>query len=361
MKKSILTILIIVVLAFLFWLITNSNEPAQTPQLTSQKSEPSVEVNEPAAEGDDAIHEKIAKLTRPEQIPEENWSRALKAFEIGLRSNVPIKFYARVVDQYGNGIEGVLVQGVTRGFDENILSKLTPGKESQTRDRFEVFTDQSGFFSLTDRKGSGLSVEQISKEGYEANKDVQLNFPFSRNSSDNTVTSADKPIIYRMWKKGESEPLIKYEKDFKLIADGRIYTIDLRKGKKYEGESTTGDLQIKLRQHSKFPSDTRFNWSFSIKAPNGGLRETNDSFLYQAPEDGYQSDFELVMEASDPSWTGMTAPRKFYIRSSNGFYSGVEISIYVYGDNNGRLVVNALVNPSGSRNLEYDPAKAIKP
>lgn len=84
-----------------------------------------------------------------------------------------------------------------------------------------------------------------------------------------------------------------------------------------------------------------------------------------APTDGYHPQIEVKMPADDPKWSSRLSKQYFaklpgdrYARFSIRFYGGSKDD----GADRNFVVLESYVNPKpGSRNLEFDPAKAVKP
>ncbi len=79
-----------------------------------------------------------------------------------------------------------------------------------------------------------------------------------------------------------------------------------------------------------------------------------------APESGYQESLESFFDKSSYRWSGYSS-KKIYLESRNGqLYAGLSLAIYAYHDGRGYIRINGVINPNGSRNLEYDPTKRIR-
>jgi hypothetical protein len=155
-----------------------------------------------------------------------------------------------------------------------------------------------------------------------------------------------------MWKIQPGEHLVTGSKFFGIIPDGRIYTIDLLNGTKSEGQSGDGDLHVLITRPAGVERSSRYDWSYRIEGINGGVKETQDEFMYTAPESGYQTAYEKSFAAKQGDWTDRLK-KNFYIRSRGGtIYGRLEVEIVpVYQDKSVFSIVYA-VNPKGSRNLE---------
>ena len=79
------------------------------------------------------------------------------------RSTVPINFYGRVLDDNGRPVDHVEVH--VR------IAKVNPafifgGHHWLSEDKFIVYTDKNGQFTISKRRGRSLSIETMTKAGY---------------------------------------------------------------------------------------------------------------------------------------------------------------------------------------------------
>ncbi len=81
--------------------------------------------------------------------------------------------------------------------------------------------------------------------------------------------------------------------------------------------------------------------------------------MYRAPETGYQLRYEVNVSANDPQWSGQ-AKRQFYLKSREGkVYARLEVEILSNYQDKAVFNVEYYANPTGSRNLEYDPLQNV--
>ena len=121
-----------------------------------------------------------------------------------------------------------------------------------------------------------------------------------------------------------------------------------------------GDIRVQLKRPPQIDFRKEYDWSFVMEAIGGGIIEATDRFPYLAPESGYKPRYELVMSPSNPNWSN-SIEKKFYLSSRGGkVYASIQMRIFTYDDASG-IELNYFANPAGSRNLEFDPAKAIDP
>jgi hypothetical protein len=103
-----------------------------------------------------------------------------------------------------------------------------------------------------------------------------------------------------------------------------------------------------------------YNWSCEIEGVGGGVIETQDEFMYRAPESGYLPRYDMSISASDGHWSD-EAKRQFYLKSREGkVYARLEVEILANYQDKAVFSVKYYANPSGSRNLEYAPPQRVR-
>jgi hypothetical protein len=154
-----------------------------------------------------------------------------------------------------------------------------------------------------------------------------------------------------MWKEGVKEPLVEGSKVFGIDADGRVYTLNLLDGKKVEG-AADGDLRVSIVRPRGVKYRDKYQWSFVIEGVGGGLLETDDEFMYLAPESGYKSKFETQLDPGDPAWAPLVK-KQFFIRSRGGqVYGRIQVEVHAIYNVHSAIEINYAINPTGSRNLQ---------
>jgi len=268
--------------------------------------------------------------------------------------NMPIEFYGKVIDQHGEPVSGVKVHYTIAAY-EGVISSGPAVRN------YWVNTDSNGAFSITGTTGERIGIRDREKFGYEFEK----TFPYYEMSKQwvghklKSKGSPDKPVIFHAWKKIEAEKLIYSEGFYGFYLSGKPYTIDLQKGKKIEGVAA-GDLEIIFERS---PNGKRFSpsdWAVVVKAKGGGISETSDLFMNEAPNQGYVTSWGISLKKDSLDFQ-KEIERNFYLKSRNGnAYSKVKMRfIPYYKDDVDVIEIKAWLNPNGSRNLQYDSRKRI--
>jgi hypothetical protein len=258
--------------------------------------------------------------------------------------------YGKVVDQDGQPVVGAKVRAALERE-----TSLTDDKEYDTK------SDAKGLFHFLGLHGSALDIIP-EKAGY----DFDPKLPCS-SRPEFYVPDPTNPLIVTMWKVHGAEPMVHDQKFYRINSDERTFTIDLMKNVKIAGTNTAGDFQIQIQRPAHIGRKDKFDWSFVMTAIDGGLIEaTNDAYLNEAPDNGYQSQYKFSMSASEEKviWSNWVKfERNFYLKSRGGkIYGHFHIVItpsYNDNDDTSALDIVYYINPAGSRNLEFDPQKQI--
>lgn len=335
-----------VIILLLLWMLLRRHEPQNIEKSLHHAAPVAVVTNQPphASRGE-----------RDKQYLQQK-IEAIRA--IVKEGNVPIEFLGQVVDQENHPIEGVKVKAHSRETYEE-----EPGRAGTKWPTMEIMTDSDGMFRISGLRGDVLGIDSIEKDGYELTKKGELSFSYhSGEIGRSYVPDLSKPVIYRMWKKGETEPLIAHKVEQRIPYDGTPVLFDLATGKEV---NSGGDLRVTLMRNPQVIrwGDRNYEWKATFEAVGGGgLIESKDDFMYRAPESGYEPKIEIETKPGNPNWA-MEKRIAFYLKSRGGQnYARVVLDLMTGSDKpKTGFSFESYLNPSGSRNLEYDPAKEIKP
>jgi hypothetical protein len=156
-----------------------------------------------------------------------------------------------------------------------------------------------------------------------------------------------------MWKQGPSQPVITHRFSRNGIpCDGTPVSFDLVAGTK---ESQVRDLVVTLSRNpvNLTRGDEKFDWTATFELPDGGLVESQDEFMFKAPESGYQRSFRVEMLKDLPTWKRLLKKR-FYVTLRGGKLFGsldVNLSAFYQTSPTG-LTMDVVINPTGSKSLE---------
>jgi len=375
MKKSRIliwmSILLVAGLGLWFWFdLSRSNQPTDTTMIET-KTKPEIEAQQ---EEEESLLLEDEGVEKPVGIPQADWERALRVHAIKKSANRNVNFYGRVVDQHGDPVDGTQLELKILSYPDSFIEYLKTGRE-QIKNTFNITTDANGMFSVEKKEGISLSIERMTKDGYVTpNRGIQTYFVYSNLSSGKDSSmyhSADqsRPVVYEIWKKGATEPLIKTGAEFIIEPEKGINEVYYRmKPSEKPSPQPVPGWDIKVSgQNIPSPDPKRQRddyWEVTLTAgEGGGLVLTDSPHANLAPETGYQKSLTIKSTDQDNPWD---RPVQWaYYRGTNGgefaaFRLGIDIGSKKTGS---RIYVNLAdlrINPNGSRNLEYDPSKRIK-
>jgi hypothetical protein len=270
-------------------------------------------------------------------------------------ANRPISFFGVVIDQDANPIPGVKVTLQIRRTKE-----VGPVGIGDTFDYPFLTTDEDGRFTLTGANGALLAIKSLEKPGYEPSlKALRSSYWYWREPKDAFHPNAERPEVFRMWKKTGAERLVDLEKMTRIPYDGTPVTFDLLTGDKVQFR---GDIRVTLERnpHQITYGQRNYEWTLTVAAVDGGVVESNDEQMYRAPADGYQSQLVVHMSAEDQKWTDEKSVALYFKSRGGKHYGSLKIDVMVGSDKpTTGLSFRSFVNPNGSRNLEYDPLQEI--
>lgn len=352
-KKAVLPLILLLLVGFGLWMFIhmrreNSPAPPAPQSATEQREESETRSGPQVAPQVSSLPKRVPASVGPNSsVPDDVRLYAERSLaDRHYDWKQPINFYGRVVDENNQP-----VAGATASFRWTDLSALGTSEAHAT-------SDAGGSFALLDRKGKRMSVT-VTKDGYYTPKGEMLSSYEYANPADGLFTpDSSRPVVFHLRKKGTAEPLIHGLKLFGSRVDGTMSYVDLVEGK--NSLTPPGDLTVRCIR-SERDAERKFDWTFTLGVPDGGLIESTNDFMFLAPEAGYQPSVEISHKATDPEWIS-EEKHKFFVRSRNGqVHARIEITIIPGYDKNAAFDVEWFLNPSGSRNLEFDPAKVIEP
>jgi hypothetical protein len=252
-------------------------------------------------------------------------------------------FYGKIVDQDNHPVEGVRVTAGVGTYE---------GPTRSGGQKYYTVSDAEGLFSFTGIHGAGCGYI-LEKDGYAFDQRQ----PFASRPKD-YVPDQNKPALFAMWRLQGANPMAHTAFDSRVAYDGQTTAFDLISGRKAEG----GDLRITLARNPLRVRRGRefFDWSVKIQVAGGALVANSDLYPYEAPETGYASTFDISVSKDAPNWT-QRLTKAYYFRTARGEYGRMNIDLTTDSERpeGTGISIAAWINPSGSRNLEWDPAKQV--
>jgi hypothetical protein len=278
----------------------------------------------------------------------------MKISDDDYKMKVPIEFFGKVLDQHGGGVVGAKVE-----------IGLCPPDDTGEKGHI-IITGDDGRFSLTGTRGKLAFVNVYSPQGYTCG-DMGHKGDYNYAEPDEFkfhVPDPDKPVVFRLWKYEKPEPLNRWLIDAKITNDGSIAWFDLNAGN--VGGADVGVSFI----GSSFIGNGAKKPEIRVVAGTGcGIWETRDDPMFIPPSSRGQAELKhefvsMNKEYKDSAGNiveGDPFRFRFYFRTANGCYSAVDADLSCgAGGVNPEMKLYVLQNPSGARNVEYDPRLVIK-
>ncbi len=261
---------------------------------------------------------------------------------LNVLNDVPIAFYGRLEDQFGNPVVGAQIATSLRIYNGN----------QSTVERSSVTSDANGFFQITGGKGEGLGIEPR-KQGYVLAA-TSTYFKYSSMYPDRYTPDQGNPTVIKMWKLQGAEPLVEINREYKILFTNAPMNFDLVTG---ELVSNGGDLKvIILRAPGSLSQRNRGDWSIELVPVNGGIMEPENSLsvIFEAPQTGYQGNSLVLMNQNDPAWAD-NIQKTFFLKSRDGkIYSKFSLDFRVNNQPTDSMWFRfrGVANTNGSRNWE---------
>jgi hypothetical protein len=259
--------------------------------------------------------------------------------------NNPFDFYGIVLDERGKPVSGAKVVVLVQG-------ELGSAQGSTEHD---LQSDQDGLFKLEGVHSFGVIVT-VSKDGYYT-LPAKHNGPWFWIIRDSGMPPKDNPAIFPLQKKGATEPLVVLKTgSVNVPPDGTILDFNLERCRVIKGQPGTFEVQMWVDAHDPKASQP-YHWKFRITVPGGGIQPRASEYDFSAPSSGYKEFIETEVTPGIPGWND-SRDEDCFVKLADGKYAQIRLTVRALGD---FFITQGYLNPSGSQNLEFDPAKRIKP
>jgi hypothetical protein len=264
---------------------------------------------------------------------------------LSTKNDVPIIFYGKLEDQFGNPVAGAEVTGSII-----IYNGVRAGSE-----KVVVTSDGNGFFQINHGKGESLGI-MPRKAGYTlATSDTE--FKYSKLNPNPYEPDAGNPNVIKMWKLQGAGALVGINQTFKPSFTDEPIFFDLVVGATVP---SGGDLEIIVTREpgviTQRKQDHR-DWSIKLVPVNGGIMESDyrmAQVTFEAPANGYQDSYFVQMNHDDPAWFD-NVQKMFFLTSRNGqVYSKFSFDFGINDDPGGTMWVQfkGVASTNGLRNWE---------
>jgi hypothetical protein len=256
---------------------------------------------------------------------------------------MPIEFYGKVIDQFGQPVAGATVV-----FQWTTVIGPVTNPEKRTS------TGADGRFELKDVQGKVLAVS-VDKVGYDRTDDWIQNFEYADFFYDNFyVPDPNNPVLFHLRKILDADPMYLFNIHNEFTAGSPPLKLDVASGKM----KIPGDFAFSVQIGEK-SNKNWFDYSVSMEALNGaGFIVTAEKNPNQAPDTGYQKTFTIQQKTADTNYSPNLSFH-FYAKTREGRYGVVYVDMSVPRRGPINFYTAVRYNPSGSKNLEFDYRKQI--
>jgi hypothetical protein len=266
-----------------------------------------------------------------------------KSIAFAKKNNVPISFYGRVVDQDNNPLQGAVVD-----FLVTTIPMIPIPWGPSEKIIVTCATDQNGLFSLEGKRGSGLNITGLAKQGYrESGYYPQASVRCEPHDPQRHIPERNKPVEFMMIRDDLPKAEEVLSRQLLLNWNAENTTIDFG--------STIGKLEFTASRIGRDANDTtkKFEWEVKMKAIGFTMTKLQSKNERMAPREGYSSMGRVGFSPDKQTWKHQTE-ESYAIQTNNGAYGLMKLS--VYGDGNdggvsGRVTV--YLNKSGARNIDH--------
>lgn len=211
-----------------------------------------------------------------------------------------------------------------------------------------VTTGAGGEFEVLGKSGRKIFINKIICTGYEYTRKNAGKTSFENGSY---TPNKNNPYIFKVRKKEPATLVLKGDMEWKIKPAISYYEVDLV-------EQVYGDpgylkkfnpvAKIDLRVNAVLTPDKA---SYLVRLDGKNTNSEilmNDTFLYVAPETGYEKSLALEMPI------GSTTIKYFYVKGRTGsIYSRIQAKFNVKPDGIS-AAFEIFTNPKGERNLDFD-------
>jgi hypothetical protein len=283
------------------------------------------------------------RIKEPETKEEYEAVAKEKLIAFAKQNNASIAFYGRVVDQDSKPLQGVAVDFTVTAIP---MIPVLWGPDQTTK--ASCVSDQNGLFALNGKRGTGLDVTELKKEGYRKSGYYQQgNVHYEPNGSQRHIPDRNKPVEFMMIRDDLPRALEAYDKRLLLNWNAETTTIDL--------SSVIGNLEFTATRTGRDANDTmkKFGWEVKIRANGFAMIKLSDADEKMAPVAGYGSSGRVGFSPEEKAWAPQ-AVASYAIRTDSGSYGIMNLSVYGDGDDGGMSgSVTVYLNKSGARNIDH--------
>jgi hypothetical protein len=266
-----------------------------------------------------------------------------KSMAFAKRNNVTIAFHGRAIDQDSKPLQGVAV--------EYTITKIptipVPWGPSETKNETCV-TDKNGLFSVEGKRGSGLDITGLAKQGYRKSAYYQqADVRYEPYDPQRHIPDRNKPVEFMLIRDDLPKAKEAYDKRLRLKWNADTTIADLG--------ADIGKLELTASRSGRDSSNTmkKFEWEVKIQAIGFTMKKLPNAYEIIAPLEGYGSNGRVGFSPDEKTWTPQSEA-SYAIRTGSGAYGLMNLSIYGGRDDSGTSgSITIYLNKSGARNIDH--------
>ncbi len=227
-----------------------------------------------------------------------------------------MEFYGRVVDQYGKPVPGVKAKMRYVYYNAVVLATYEPHKAEEFH-----LTDEKGEISFGGKEGVSLTVTLEPLKGLRFGRNGYWSYSFQSDKRAEVPlqpTSRDRPFIFNAYRLGEPAELIMGSMHELIETDRRVYSLGFDRKEIVYGDR--GDIQISVWQTRGSSESRSSSWGVELTGNGTLLQETNDPFLFWAPDGGYAANWKYSWSGTDKDYS-RSKVFSFWIKRGENFGS----------------------------------------
>jgi hypothetical protein len=264
-----------------------------------------------------------------------------------------VHFHGRVIDQFGQGVANARVHMVVSG---HWLSHSTG--------RTFFRTDANGHFKVK-AKGHNVSILDVqhpkvadvffrnhSDGRKEGARPLWASDQWGRENNWRSYEEKEQPLIIHVWRAVTFEKVKRRPGAYHIPLTGERMLFD--NSLKVTCNRAAPDNLSQSQYHEYIGKYGYGDWSVTLAPVKGGIQETEDLYLNEAPESGYAPKIKVSMNKSDADYAHQVYPKRhYYYHAKDGkVFGSLEIAFEPYAKKDKCvLITKAKYNPNGSRNL----------
>jgi hypothetical protein len=329
MKKNILIVALLIVVAVTWWVLGHRARLEPTTAIRESTTKPAT-VQASGAQDRSAPSAPSAAPVPGQEIPtaqQRKWQETLRELD-----NTPMNLFGIVLDEQDRPIP-----------DANVEVSWNPLQGDTVRVQLKSGAD--GKFAFTGHKGRYVTVN-VSKEGYYVvlGESSRLPFNFAALPGQKAYKSdPNQPEVFRLRKKGTIATLVHHHLDLDIPPDGKV-RVDIMSGR----VAPEGEFEFALEKSQKRPP---FAWQARFKIAGGGFVKAEGQFPFEAPADDYQEQLERSFPLNEQGGQMRIDFEETYFVAFGNPRKYARMKIWPKADSE-VLILDWFVNPMGERNLE---------